>query len=346
MRHPPAGVTGPAPGLGFAGGDPGIRLRPARPDDLPACTEVWCAGLNDYGVRVGRPPMPRVLATLETVLAHVLDTDPGRFRVAVRPAGPGGGGANDAPTTPAGEQLVGFASATLRDRTWFLAMLFVLPAEQDRGLGSALLRRVFPRPGEADVRATCTDAAQPISNALYARFGIVPRVPILELVGRADRAPLPGLPAGVRAVPFEILEGPPGSPGAGRLAGSLDALDRATLGYAHPADHAYLRASRRLGYLYESPGGELLGYGYTSEVGRVGPLAVTDPELTAAVLGHLLGAVTPAGAYAAWVPGTNDRAVVALLGAGLRIEDFPALLCWDRPFGAFDRYVPTSLAIL
>ncbi len=339
-------MTGLGQGLGFAGGDPGIRLRPARPDDLLACTEVWYAGLNDYGVRVGRPHMPRALGTLETMLAHVLDTDPGGFWVAVRPAGSPGAGGADGPTTPVGERLVGFASATLRERTWFLAMLFVLPGEQDRGLGSALLRRVLPRPGEADVRATCTDAAQPVSNALYARFGIVPRVPILELVGRPEREPLPGLPAGVRAVPFEVLAGPAGGPGAERLVEALDALDRATLGYAHPADHGFLRASRRLGYLYEDGGGDLLGYGYTSEVGRVGPLAVTDVALTAAVLGHLLAAVTPAGAHTAWVPGTNDRAVVALLQAGLRVEDFPALLCWDRPFGAFDRYVPISLAIL
>jgi hypothetical protein len=35
-----------------------------------------------------------------------------------------------------------------------------------------------------------------------------------------------------------------------------------------------------------------------------------------------------------------------LLEAGLRLEDFPALVCWDRPFADFERYVPITLAVL
>jgi hypothetical protein len=43
-----------------------------------------------------------------------------------------------------------------------------------------------------------------------------------------------------------------------------------------------------------------------------------------------------------WVPGTSDRALVATLQAGFRIEQFPVLLCWDRPFADLARYLPTS----
>jgi hypothetical protein len=38
--------------------------------------------------------------------------------------------------------------------------------------------------------------------------------------------------------------------------------------------------------------------------------------------------------------------MVALLRAGLRIEGFPALVCWTRPFADFERYLPASLALL
>jgi hypothetical protein len=38
--------------------------------------------------------------------------------------------------------------------------------------------------------------------------------------------------------------------------------------------------------------------------------------------------------------------MIAFLRAGLRIEGFPALLCWSRPFGGFERYLPASLALL
>jgi len=72
----------------------------------------------------------------------------------------------------------------------------------------------------------------------------------------------------------------------------------------------------------------------------------TIAALLPGVLGHLLHAVEPAGAFSAWVPGAAGSAVTSLLDAGLRIEDFPALLCWDRPFADFSRYIPITLAIL
>ena len=320
----------PGPGAARSG----ARLRAARPDDLPACLETWHAALDDYGARVGRPRMPRSFGQLELLVGHALETDPDRFWVAVRPVPTGG------------EEVIGFVSAVVRGAVWFLTMLFVRPGEQESGLGTALLDRVLPAPGDGLVRAACTDAAQPISNAMYARLGIVPRVPVLQLVGRPDRAPLPGLPADVRAVPFEVLELGAGGAAAERLVAALDTVDRAVLGYGRPAEHAFLRRTRRRGYLYEAAGGRVLGYGYVAESGRLGPLALLDPGLAGPVLGHLVGAIEPAGAYVAWVPGSFDQAAVALLRSGFRVEDFPALLCWDRDFGRFDRYLPISLAII
>jgi hypothetical protein len=166
-------------------------------------------------------------------------------------------------------------------------------------------------------------------------------------VGRPDRAGPPPLPGDIRAVPFELLAaGPTDGPGPRRLTAALEALDRATLGYSHPQDHAFLREAGRLGHLYEAGDGRVVGYGYVSPVGRIGPLAVEDAALVPGVLGHLLRAVEPRGAFSAWVPGAAGAAVTTLLDVGLRIEDFPALLCWDRPFADFSRYVPITLAVL
>ncbi len=317
--------------------DPAILVRPATLGDLPACGSIWHAGLDDYGRRVGRYPMPAPGASFLELLGHLLATDPERFLVAVRPdpdAGPEG-------------RVVAFASAVRREHVWFLAMLFVDPIEQSHGLGRLLLERVLPPGGDEATLATCTDSAQPISNALYARYGIVPRVPVLELVGRPEGLRPPPLPGDVRAVPFEVLApGDPAGPGGRLLAAALAMLDRGSLGYAHPEDHAYLAATGRLGYLYQAGDGEVLAYGYVGQVGRLGPVAVSDPALLAPVLGHLLGAVEPAGAFFGWIPGPAGEAITGLLQAGLRIEDFPALLCWSRPFGDFSRYIPINLAFL
>jgi len=330
------------------GGAPAIRLRPARLGDLPACVGVWHAGLTEYGIRVGRPAMPPTSGPLLGLLGHLLATDPDGFWVAVADAPRSAGAAGAvAAHDPAGTEgpIVAFVSALRREHVWFLSMLFVQPGHQERGLGRRLLAQVLVGADDA-THATCTDSAQPISNALYSRFGMVPRLPVLELVGRPEH-PVAGLPDGIRAVPFDLLRaGPTDGPGPRRLAAALERLDRGTLGYAHPQDHAYLGAQGRLGYLYEGGDGSVVGYGYASEVGRLGPIAVEDSILMGPIVGHLLGSVRPAGAFSAWVPGSASAAVATLLAAGLRLEDFPALVCWDRPFADFERYVPITLAVL
>jgi hypothetical protein len=272
--------------------------------------------------------------------------------VATRPLGQSGD--RDDPTVSGSERIVGYGSATVRGRTWFLGQLFVTPAEQGRGIGRSLLERTLdglPRPDEptraaAWSFATATDAAQPISNALYARLGIVPRVPILELTGSLERArELPPLPDGVRASAFSDLGLGIGAGTAGDLGRAVASIDRQVLGFEHPQDHGFLERERRVGFLYRHAGGPL-GYGYTSAVGRIGPVAALDPSLLAPIVGHLLTAVRPNGASTAWVAGSAGEVVSMLLRAGLRLEGFPALLCFTRPAVDLTRYVPMTLALL
>jgi hypothetical protein len=226
-------------------------------------------------------------------------------------------------------------------------MLFVLPDHQGSGLGRRLLDRVLPTDGTM-ARATATDSAQPISNALYATYGVAPRMPLLNLTGLPDRPEAFGeMPSGIAAVPFEtIAAGPPDGSGHRDLADAVDALDRELLGVAHPLDHRFLRGESRRGWLYRGPDGAPLGYGYAGEAGRVGPVAVRDETLLGPVLGHLTAAVVPRGAFALWVGGAADRALVPALQAGFRLDQFPVLLCWDRPFADFSRYLPISPGLL
>jgi hypothetical protein len=167
-------------------------------------------------------------------------------------------------------------------------------------------------------------------------------LPVFQLVGRpTSPEALGGPPAGVRIL--EITTGGPDGSAAGT---ELDAVDRASLGRAHPQDHAFLRAEGRRLFVARSERGPALGYGYIAPSGRFGPIAATEPGLLAPIAGHLLSTVRVPGAYATWIPGAADQLFTGLLRAGLRIESFPAMLLWDRPLADFSRYVPISLALL
>jgi GNAT superfamily N-acetyltransferase len=326
-----------------------VAYRPGRETDLDACTGIWRRAIEGYQRRLNQPPMPDDLAPLRRLLVHTLTTDPERFWVA---------------TDRADDRVVGFSSATVREGLWFLAMLFVEPEQQGDGIGAALMdhaqagRAVDPSgpavPGPDDpfdsgihTWGMCTDAVQPISNGLYARRGMPPRIPIWRLFGEVRRpGALRVLPPSLEAVSFERLAAD-GRDGRRRLADAVDALDRELVGSAHPTDHAFLPRDGRTGFLVrERHGGRPLGYAYGSSIGRLGPVAAVDAELQPALIGVAVRETPALGPVALWVPGTADRAMRALLEAGLRLDGFPGLLCWSRAEHPFERYLPISLALV
>lgn len=307
-----------------------VTVRRATLDDLPACERTWREALDDYFPRIGIRPLPSENPTIGRLHRHTLASDPDLFRVAVLREG-------------GLERVIAFASAVRRERVWFLSMLFVEPAMQARGIGRRLLDET--RPLDDAILATATDAAQPISNALYAGVGIVPRIPLLNLVGRPrPDVRLPTLPPGMAAE--RVTDGRTGEVPDSHLVAELDALDREVLGFAHPIDHAYVRGEKRSLFTYRDRAGALAGYGYASEIGRVAPIAVRDAGLLAPVLAHLLTAIEPRGASAVWLPGDAASSVTLALRWGLRIEGYPVLVAASEPFADFSRYVPITPGLL
>ncbi len=347
---------------------PNVHFRPARPADLPACEEIWRDGLNDYLLPMGQMEIPPDNASLRLLHNHAMATNPELFWVATerrggrRAAGRGDEAGVDgaaveedpAPRGPAGDpgpagnpgppEVVAFASSVRRESVWYLSMLFVRPGRQLGGLGRTLIERTLPSDAASVTLAVATDTAQPISNGLYASFGMVPRLPMFNIVGRASRPEaLASLPGGIRAT--RVAASTPGGSDDDRDA-ELAAMDRETLGFAHPEDHDFLRRQGRIRFDYRDGKGRLLGYGYTSELGRLGPVAVRDEALQAPLVADLLAAVPPRGASAMWVPGAAGPTMEMLVRAGYRIEGLPVLLCWSRPFANFSRYLPIGPGLL
>jgi GNAT superfamily N-acetyltransferase len=337
-----------------------VAYRLGRDADLDACIRTWRVAVDAYQAPLGQPPLPAETGPLRRHLVHMIGTDPDRFWVAETTTGGAGDGAD---AGGGAREVVGFAVATVRDGLWYLAMLFVLPEAQGHGIGAALLDRAqaardvppggpaVPCPGAPlgsgiHTWGMATDTAQPISNAMYARRGMTPRLPVWRLSGEPHRwSALPPLPASLEAVPFDAIAAN-GHEGPRRLAEAVNAIDREVIGITHPADHEYLRRDGRTGFLVREREGRVLGYVYGSSVGRLGPVAAHDPALLPSLIGVAIRGVPAFGAVAAWVPGSAESALRGLLDAGLRLDRFPGILCWSRPDHPFARYLPISLAMV
>jgi GNAT superfamily N-acetyltransferase len=268
-----------------------VRIRPTTEADLPALHDVFRQAIGElYRRRRLTPPDP----PRESFVAqqqHVLVHDRERCWPAV-----------------VGGRPVAYVAAWVRGTTWFLASLFVLPEAQGRGVGGELLDRAWH--GAAERRLTLTDAIQPVSNALYARRGLVPATPLLSLAGESRIA----APAGLE----------PADPEPEALA----TLDRAAYGFDRAADHVHWErfAEPRL-WLRE---GGPVAYAYTWPHGRVGPVAGIDEEAAGAAVRAELARRSGQSAHV-FAPGSSWGIVRAAFEAGLRLGESPGLLLVSPP---------------
>lgn len=308
-------------------------LRPLVVDDLPACADVFYAALDELYSRNRQPPLPRNPEGMARMFGHLLATDPERCWVAAD-----------------SERVVAFGIAQRRESTWFLSFLFVRPEVQSVGVGRELTEACMATDAQDDgangepsiTRAVCAEALQPVSIGLYTSLGMMPRLPLFLTTGRPRNGPPLGAVGDLVAVPFDELAETDHS----TLVRTVDGLDRAVLGYAHPQDHRFWSITGRSGWLFRDPGtGAAVGYGYASPTGRIGPVCVSEPRWLPAALDHLLAANDPPDGWQITVPGPSAL-LPTLIAAGLRFDGGPALYCSTSPGHGFDRYLAGNFAIL
>ncbi len=290
------------------------ELREATAADIPAMLAVFFEADEHLRASDGRPPRPRQPESLRPYFEHHLRTDPATSWVADDHG-----------------RIIAFGMVMVRDHSGFLSELFVIPRRQGRGLGRTVLERCLG--GAAISRlATCADAGQPGSTALYASRGLAPRTPIYILGGPMDVARLPEPGRDIVVRPLLIDE--------------IAAADASVLGYTRPQDHALWQGLGREGWTFWKPSGELLGYGYMHPGGRLGPVLALDPARLLSFAGYLARSVATPGSYRCFVPGPAAATLKALLDAGLLIDGSPSIYMADHAGHDFARYLPMSPSLL
>ena len=288
-------------------------IRPARAEELQTAEELVARSINELTERHG---FGRI-ATLRPAdfQRFSLRDDPDGLWVA-----------------EADGEIAGFAFSWVAGDLWFLSELFVSPAHQGGGIGNALMQRTLEhaRKTGAGNRALITFSFNTVSQGLYIRHGLFPRLPLYFFqVAREACGHAPEL----RYTDIDIkanLE-------------KLTQLDLATLGVSREKHHRFLHSQSAIrGVLFHS-GPDCVGYGYISANGPIGPLAVAQHDMMGPAFRTALALAAETGApqISAFVPGAAGEALGAAVALGMRIT-LPMVLVSAKDFGDWTRYLPRN----
>ncbi len=292
-------------------------FRPARAEELHRAEELVVRSINDLTERHGFGPMA-TLRPPDFQLFSLRDDPDGLW------------------LAEADGAILGFAFSWVCDDLWFLAELFVAPGHQGRGIGNKLLARAFEhaRKTGATNKALITFTFNIVSQGLYIRHGLFPRLPIYLFNAERD--------ALMKRLPGEKLRCTNIEATASHLS-RLKQIDAGALGISRERHHRYLlNDSTMKGYLFHG-GDDCIGYAYISANGHIGPLAVTQRDAMGAAFKTALNLAAGSGAsqVSAFLPGTGDMALSIAAEHGMRIT-FPMVLVSTRDFGDWTRYLPRN----
>jgi len=290
------------------------HIRKVRPDELEEVWRVHVASSNDLLVRRGRPATRPADAPVASDARAGLASDPDGYFCAVDEG-----------------QIRGMVSALVRGRVWYLSMFFVLPGDQGRGLGRALLERALAYGEARGAEIRCTWATlDPRAQARYVMAGMAPRWPIYRLDGDAAAVTRLKARAGLDPREREL----PCDPGA------AEKLTAEVFGHGRAADLAHFRGDGGAAVAI-GRGGELAAFAYRRGQ-RIGPAAGRDETaFLQAVAAAAAAGASGGGTVTMRVPGACTSLLEALVSCGFRIGA-PTLFMASRLFGRPELYLPSG----
>jgi GNAT superfamily N-acetyltransferase len=227
-------------------------------------------------------------------------------------------------------RIRGMVSALVRGRVWYLSMFFVLPGDQGRGLGRALLERALAYGDARGVEVRCVWASvDPRAQARYVMAGMAPRWPIYRLEG--DAAAVARLEARVGLDP-RARELPCDPVAAEKLTAEVFGDGRAD-------DLAQWRSDGGAAVAIER-GGEIAAFG-CRRGDRIGPAAGRDETAFLLAVAAAAAGAGGGGSVTVRVPGACASLLEALVACGFRIGDLAVFLA-SRPFGRPELYLPSG----
>ncbi|WP_028745964.1 GNAT family N-acetyltransferase [Rhizobium mesoamericanum] len=294
-----------------------LVYRPARADDLATTDALVVACINELTLRHGFGPMAK--ASPPNFQLFSLKDDPDGLWVA-----------------ESGGDLLGFAWSWVCGDIWFLAQLFVDPARQGQGIGNELLGRTMDhaRKTGATHKALITFTFNRVSQGLYIRHGLFPKMPIYLLNAARERV--------TQALPEPPFFAIPIDNSAATM-GKLVEIDTRAIGVSREKHHRYLLTDPTNKGVLLYAGIDAVGYCYIGSNGHIGPLAVTRPDVLRDVFATSLKLAADGAAetVSAFLPGTCHSVLSLAVNQGMRIT-FPMLLMASPGYGDWTQYLPRN----
>jgi GNAT superfamily N-acetyltransferase len=296
-------------------------IRPARAEDLQIAENLVAGSINDLTQRHGFGPM--AASRPADFQLFSLGDDPDGLWIA-----------------EADGDIVGFTFSWAIEDFWFLSELFIDPARQGDGIGGVLMARTFEhaRNNGARNRALITFAFNTVSQGLYIKHGMFPRVPLCYV--RAERAALKERARHEQLRAVRIADTPTHS----KL---LEQIDRSTLGFSRAKHHRFLRSDGTVRGFLLYRGEDCIGYAYLSSSGHIGPLAVLQRDDMGDAFTSAIDLAAESGVshISAMLPGVSEASLKVAIAAGMRIT-LPMVLMSAQEFGDWQRYLPRNAGFL
>jgi ribosomal protein S18 acetylase RimI-like enzyme len=294
-----------------------LVYRPAQAQDLATTDALVVASINDLTERHGFGAM--ATSGPPNFQLFSLKDDPDGLWIAED-----------------GGDILGFAWSWACGDVWFLAQLFVDPAQQGRGIGNKLLTLALEhaRKSGAGHKALITFTFNRVSQGLYIRHGLFPKMPIYFFDAARERV-MAGLPEPLlRSIAIDDT--------AAHMK-SLAEIDARAMGATRAKHHRYLLNDPGTTGVMLCAGSECVGYTYIGSNGHIGPLAVTRANFLgdAFTTALKMAAARSSEKISAFVPGTCNSALSLAVNHGMRIT-FPMLLMASPGYGNWTQYLPRN----
>lgn len=242
----------------------------------------------------------------------------------------------------AGDELVGYTRAARFGVMDELTELWVAPEHSGRGVGRALLERVWPESPTPELGRVVLTLGTPTDLTLYTEFGVMPAGGHWHLRHRVEQY--------LEQRAQEVDSAGPGvhvlTPG--RAVDEWKRLEPLAIGHERPLLHEFFGRNRACLACMDEQSGQAAGLCWVSSDGEIGPAVGEEPrDLVPVVLAALDRVAKSQEPESIGVFCTTDSwwLLDRLRRLGFRVH-WPAWVLCSVPLPGLDRYLPTRPARL